>query len=129
MNNKQFLLYGGIILLVLGIVGFIEGNSRLLGNALWFDNGENYAHTILGIVAIVAAYALGKSAQRTLVGIVGVVALVAGVWGFLVSGRPEPNFFGANLENPIDNLLHIVVGGWAFWAMRAESRAPAMGKS
>lgn len=123
MSPKQFLLWGGIILVVLGILGFL--NFRL-GGALYFDAGENWTHTILGIVAIAAAYRLGESAQRSLVWIVAVVALFFGIWGFVVAGRPAPNFYGlTNLENPIDNLLHLVVGIWAILAARAK---PAMAR-
>lgn len=118
MNPKTFLLWGGIILVVLGILGFV--NFRL-GNTLYFDAGENWAHTILGIVAILAAYRLGESAQRTLTWIVAVIALVVGVWGFFVAGRPAPNFYGANLENPIDNLLHLAVGIWGVLAARGKA--------
>jgi hypothetical protein len=55
--------------------------------------------------------------------IVGVVALVFAVWGFMVRDLPFQNFYDlANLENPLDNLLHLVVGVWALWAsMRKES--------
>lgn len=120
MTPKKFLQWGGIILLLLGILGFV--NFRL-GDALVFDAYENWAHTILGIVALLAAYRASGSTQRTLTGIVGVVAIVVGVWGFFRAGNPSPNFFGANLENPIDNLLHVVVGIWAYLSMRGK---PAM---
>ena len=120
MTPRKFLQWGGIILLLLGILGFV--NFRL-GDALVFDRYENWAHTILGIVALLAAYRASESTQRTLTGIVGVVAIVVGVWGFFRAGSPSPNFFGANLENPIDNLLHVVVGIWAYLSMRGK---PAM---
>lgn len=119
MNPKTFLRWGGIILLVLGILGFIAPN---IGGTLFkFWPGENWAHTILGVVALLAAYRLGESAQRTLVWIVAVVALVAGIWGFFVAGRAAPNFLGVNLDNPVDNLLHIVVGIWGVLAARGKS--------
>lgn len=113
MNSKQFLTIGGIILLLLGIVGFIFPN--LLGDTLKFDVYENVLHTILGIVALGASYWTGAGIQKQLVRAVGILALVVGVWGFLRAGSPEPNFFGANLENPIDNILHVVVGVWGVW--------------
>jgi len=117
MHPKTFLMWSGIILVVLSIVGFLGLN--LGERVLWFDAYENWVHLILGIVAILASYQLGASAQQTLVWIVAVVALVVGIWGFFVSGRPVPNFFGANLENPIDNLLHVAVGVWGVLAARA----------
>jgi hypothetical protein len=121
MNPKQFLMLGGIIILLLGVIGFVAPN--LLGKNLYFDSGENWAHTVLGVVAIIASYALGASAQRTLTGIVGIVALFFGVWGFVVGGRPAPNTFGVvNLEF-LDNIVHLAVAVWAYLAMRGR---PAM---
>ncbi len=118
MNPKQFLQLGGAILVVLGVVGLLPVFTK--ANTPWFylDAGENIAHIGLGIVAIAAAYLLTDPAmQKWFVAVVGVVALFFGIYGFVVSGAPEPNTFGlANLESPADNLLHIVVGAWALYA-------------
>jgi len=125
MNPKHFLMWGGVVLLVLGVLGFILPNGELLGKSLYFDSGENWAHTVLGIVAIVASYTLGASTQRTLTGIVGVVALFFGVWGFVVTSRTAPNFYGyTNLEF-LDNIVHLAVAAWAYLSMRGKSMAPA----
>jgi hypothetical protein len=122
MNPRQFLQVGGIILLLLGIVGFVKPD--LLPGLLEFDAAENYAHTVLGIVALLAAYTLGADLQKWLTVVVGVVALFFGVMGFVVSGNPAPNFYGiANLENPLDNVVHLVVGVWALWAAMGRSMA------
>ena len=118
MNPKQFLQFGGAILVVLGVVGLLPVFTK--ANTPWFylDAGENIAHIGLGVVAIAAAYLLTDAAmQKWLVAVVGVVALFFGVYGFVVAGQPEPNTFGlANLESPADNLLHLVVGAWALYA-------------
>lgn len=118
MNPKQFLTWGGVILILLGIYGFFDKDA----GAWYFDNGENWAHLVLGIVAVVAARSLSESAQRSLTLIVGVVAILFAIWGFFLRDVAAPNFYGlANLENPLDNLLHLVVGIWALWASRGRS--------
>ena len=118
MNPKQFLMFGGAILVVLAVVGLLPVFTK--ENTPWFylDNGENVAHIGLGIVAIAAAYVLNDAnLQKWLVAVVGVVALFFGVYGFVVAGAAEPNTFGlANLESPADNLLHLAVGAWALYA-------------
>ena len=118
MNPKQFLQFGGVILVVLGVVGLLPVFTK--ANTPWFylDTGENVVHIGLGVVAIAAAYLLTDAVmQKWLVAVVGVVALFFGIYGFVVSGQPEPNTFGlANLESPADNLLHLVVGAWALYA-------------
>jgi len=123
MNPKQFLTWGGIVLVLLGIYGFFDADVQ--GSAFYLDNGENWAHLILGVVAIAAARALSESAQRSLTLLVGVVAIVFAVWGYFVAGRPEPNLGVANLEHPADNLLHLVVGIWALVASRGRTMMAA----
>lgn len=130
MNPKQFLQFGGAILVVLGVIGLLPVFTK--ANTPWFylDTGENVAHIGLGIVAIAAAYLLtDPGMQKWLVAVVGVVALFVGAYGFVVMGAPEPNAFGvSNLESPADNLLHLVVGAWALYAAfvgRATMRAAA----
>ena len=129
LTPNGFLKVGGIVLLLLGILGFLVQDVRLVGEAFYLDFAENIAHTVLGLVALVVAYSFSEGAQKGLVWIVGIVALVFAVWGFLVAGNPAPNWYGvANLENPLDNLLHLVVGVWAVWAAAkkspSESRTP-----
>ena len=117
MNPKQFLLIGGIVLLALGIIGFL-GVFSDTKSAFYLDTGENVAHTALGIIAIAAAYLLpDENLQKWLVVVVGVVALFFGVYGFIVAGNAPPNTFGvSNLESPADDILHLVVGIWALAA-------------
>jgi len=118
LTPTWFLTVGGIVLLALGVLGYIVWNAGILeeNDAFYLDNGENLAHAVLGVVALVAVGALKaqKDLLKWLVVIVGIVALFFGVYGFVVSGSDPPNIFGlANLENPLDNLLHLVVGVWA----------------
>ena len=117
MNPKQFLLIGGIVLLLLGIVGY-AGLFSQMNSVFYLDTGENVAHTVLGIVAIAASYLLKDAQlQKWLVVAVGVVALFFGVYGFIVAGNAPPNTFGiSNLESPADDILHLVVGVWALAA-------------
>lgn len=116
MNPKQFLLIGGIILVVVGLAGFVvlgpgPGDS-VFGENWWFDNGENAAHLLFGVVALVAAFALAAELQGWLTLLVGILGLLVMTWGWFVG----PNLWGANLENPLDNVLHLAVGAWALWA-------------
>lgn len=130
MNPKQFLVIGGIILVVVGILGFIgligpTSESSIFGTAWWFDNAENWAHLVLGVVALVVAYWV-INLQSVVTLLVGILALLVGLWGFLIGGM----FLGANLQNPLDNILHLVIGVWALWAWRRNAKkAPMMSQS
>lgn len=118
LNPKQFLLLGGAVLLLVGILGFVgvigpTSQQSLFGKFWWFDNAENVAHTVLGVVALIAAFALPTTLQKPLVLAVGVLALLVGLYN-VVTG--EGVLLGANLENPADMVLHFVVGAWALFA-------------
>lgn len=120
LTPKGFLQVGGIVLIVVGILGFFligpSESQSIFGSAWYFDPVENWAHLILGIIAVGAAYMLtDANSQKWLTILVGIVALLVGLIGFILPSAP-PNFLGANLENPLDNILHLVVGAWAIWA-------------
>lgn len=126
-NPKGFLVYSGAILLLLGIVGFIV--PELLGDLLWFDSAENYAHTLLGIVGLAAAFYFPANYQRLLVGILAVVALFFGIYPWILPQygyNAGANFYGlANLEY-VDNIVHLVVGVWAGWVYFQSGKSSMM---
>ncbi len=124
LNPTGFLKVGGAVLLALGLIGF----TGITNNIEFFnlDPGENIAHTVLGIVGLAVAYGI-KDARlhKWLVVVLAITGFATGIWGFLLpaGSYAKGNFYGlANLENPADNLLHIVVGIWA-------AAAVAMNKS
>ena len=125
MYPRLFLTVGGAVLLLLGIVGYLNVFTESATPAFWLDSGENLAHTVLGVVALAAVFVPGLNTAlapyyRLIVGLVGVIALFFAVYGFLqpAGTGANPNTFGvSNLEGPADNLLHLVVGIAAFAAV------------
>ncbi len=116
MNPKQFLQVGGVVLVLVGILGFIgvigpTAEKSIFGEAWWFDNGENWAHLLIGIIGLIAAYALPASGQKPLVMLLGIIGVLIGIYSLFT-----PTFLGSNLENPLDTILHLVIGVWALWA-------------
>jgi uncharacterized membrane protein len=126
---RLFLTVGGAVLLLLGVVGYLNVFTESGSPNFWLDGGENLAHTVLGIVALAAVFVPGLNTAlapyyRAIVGLVGVIALFFAVYGFLQQAgtAADPNTFGiSNLENPADNLLHLVVGIVAFAAVFMKS--------
>src|SRR3989304_5698268 len=97
---KGFLQIGGAVLLLVGILGYVgiigpTAADSIFGDAWWFDNAENLAHTVLGVVGILASFVLPMGLQKTLV-------LLLGLVGILVAGYnlTSTTLLGANLENP-----------------------------
>lgn len=117
LTPKGFLQVGGIVLILVAILGYVgvigpTPESSIFGGFWYFDNAENIAHLVLGVVALGAVYALGANMQKPLVLLVGAVGILAGLYSLLVSNT----LLGAGLENPADTLLHLVVGAWALYA-------------
>ena len=130
MNPKQFLVIGGIILLLVGILGFVgilgpTASDSIFGATWYFDNAENWAHAVLGIVALLAAFVLPMNMHKPLVIAVGILALLFGVYSLFGSRM----IFGANLENPMDTILHLAIGILALWASMQKSMMSASGSS
>lgn len=118
MNPKQFLTLGGAILVLVAVLGFIgiigpTPEKSVFGATWYFDTGENVAHLVLGVVALAAAFMVDAKLQRMLCQVFAVVALFFGLYGFVAGPGPNNAFGLANLENPLDNILHLVIGGWA----------------
>ncbi len=116
MNPKQFLIIGGAVLVLVGVLGFVgvigpTAAKSMFGSTWWFDNGENWAHLILGVVALIAAFTFPAGAQKPLVMLVGLLGLFFGVYNLF-----NTKFLGTNLESPADTILHFVVGIWALGA-------------
>jgi hypothetical protein len=133
-NSTSFLRYGGGVLLLVGIVGYLG----ILNNVNFFslDAGENIAHVGLGLIGMAAGFGLkDRMVHRGLTAVVGVTGLAFGLLGFflpsggaLLNGAfANPNFLGlANLESPADNLLHLFVAAWAGWSFLGDGKATQM---
>jgi len=117
-SPKGFLLVGGAVLLVVGLLGFFgiligpTPAQSIFGSAWYFDNAENLAHTVLGIAGLAAAFIFPAMWQKWLVILLGVVGVVVGIYSLL----GQSMLLGANLENPADSILHLAVGAWALAA-------------
>jgi hypothetical protein len=122
LTPRGFLITGGIVLVILGIVGFL---IVFTSPAFYLTTGENVAHLAIGLVALAAVLVPGlKTAARPyyrwLTLAIGLVALFFAVYGLLLPGSSNPpvdlNCFGvANLEF-WDSVLNFIVFGWAFGA-------------
>ena len=118
-----FLKIGGVVLVLVALLGFFHvlgptADASIFGSTWWFDNGENWAHLILGVVGLIAAFTLSASMQKGLVMLLGVVGVLVAVYNLF-----STNLLGANLESPMDLILHLVVGAWALYA---SLKKPAM---
>ena len=130
MTSKGFLSIGGILLILLAVLGFVLPGGAVLGDLLWFSTAENVAHLVLGVTALAALYIIPANLHKPLIILVGVIALFFGLYGFILPqnmvGKGFNTFGVANLESPLENLVHVIVGAWALYvAFMAKGEAMA----
>lgn len=116
MSAKTYSQWGGIILLVLGILGFVVSGPKIFG--LNSDPLEDVIHVVVGALLAYAGFR-GTAAQASMWSkVFGVVFLVVGVVGFLSTNLLGllPGGVGA-----FDNIVHLIygaIGAWAGWGYK-----------
>ncbi len=120
LSPQGFLKVGGVILVLVAVLGFIgvigPTENSLFGHYWYFDNAENWAHLVLGVVALIAAFAFPANVNKMLVMVFGVVAVLFGLYSLFAPVPSGVTFLTAGLENPTDTVLHLVIGAWALVA-------------
>lgn len=111
-------MWVGWFFVVLGVVGYFVGD---LWTPLWtFTMGESVAYLAVGVVVLAGVYwGKTKALFDLLLIAVGMLALFFAGYGWFIE---ESNFRNlANLEL-VDNIVHTVVGLWAFWIVWKKGR-------
>ena len=105
----------GVVVLVVGVVGLLAGNPEdgLLG-LFNIDIVEDIIHLGSGGLLAYVGFKGTDSAVKSVVTALGVIYLLVGVLGFVV-----PELFGLipNEYNVADNILHLVLGALALFAV------------
>lgn len=117
LSPKGFLKVGGVVLVLVAVLGYVgiigpTPEQSIFGDAWYFDNAENIAHLVLGVVALILAFAANAGVQKAITVVVGIIAVLAGLYSLMGTAT----LWGAGLENPLDTILHLVVGAWALAA-------------
>ncbi|GAX90628.1 DUF4383 domain-containing protein [Effusibacillus lacus] len=99
-----FARVAGWIFIVLGILGFFVNN---LFGLIQFDVAHNAVHLLLGVLGLAAA---SGNQSQLYSAVVGAVLVILGAAGFFL-----PSMLGIHLE-PVENILHLVLGGWGLYA-------------
>ncbi len=119
----QYAKYMGIAIVLVGLLGLLLGEQRLLG-VLNIDLAEDLVHLATGGLMAYAGFKMRDSATvRSVVGGLGVVYLLV-----LVAGIISPTLFGLlpSGYSVVDHLIHAVLGalGIAFgWFLKGAADA------
>jgi hypothetical protein len=110
---KQLATTFGVILLLVGVLGFVPGitTDGLLLGIFQVDTIHNVIHLLSGAIALWAGMT-SMSAAKMYFQIFGVVYALVTVLGFVAGG----SILGLFAVNMADNLLHVVIAVVALWA-------------
>ncbi len=103
----------GVMLVLLGILGFVS-NPLIGANALFAaDAAHNWLHIILGAILLSAAFWAGNSAVLWL-RIVGAVTFLLGLIGLLTIPATGGSLLGIAYTNGASNWFHLIAGAVVF---------------
>ena len=123
MNFQDFLKWGGIALIGVGILGVILPGGKLIGNNWYFTSAENWGHLIAGSILLFVWHFDSSALNRKTIFATVAVAFYFVLAGFLVRDLTSPNYYNvANFEYPWDELLHLVFVIWPIWIIWREKR-------
>ena len=118
---KTFALVLGVVMLLIGILGYVlnPAGGLLLG-ILAVNGPHNLIHVVTGVAGLAAAF-MGWA--RLFCQVFGVVYLLVGVLGFVATDSTGM-LLGMVHNNMADNLLHLVIGGSAAFVGFVADKTP-----
>lgn len=121
--TRTFTLVLGVVLLLVGILGFVlNPEGGLLLGIFQVDGTHNLIHIASGVAGIAMAYA---GASRLFCQIFGAVYLLVGILGMVVAA-PDGMLLGLMHVNGADNILHLAIGAAAgYFGFVAPADVPA----
>lgn len=126
MTYKTFLILAGSVGVLLGVLGFIgiigpTHEHSVFGSAWYFDDIENGVHLLFGVTALVATFFSPRPIHFLLTLSVAVFGLYFAAYNIF-----RTNLLGADLQRPLDIILHATAGLWAIAVLRNEQRRGRM---
>jgi hypothetical protein len=104
--GKTYAVVVGFVLLLVGIIGFVEGDKMMMG--LHFNLIHNCIHLVSGLVGLAAGLAGGQKGGRAFAQVFGVVYTIVAIIGF--AGAPVYIVNMLDLNIPMYNYIHVTVG-------------------
>jgi len=119
--SRNFLMWVGYVLIVLGILGFIRvlgptAQHSIFGNFWWMSSQVDLIYIVSGIVSLFSAYVLPENIVQMVTYAIGVVAFFVGLYGLFWATK----IFTVPLEGAIGNLINLLIGVWGLWSVSGE---------
>lgn len=127
MNSRQFLLFGGVLLILVGLLGVfgVVGPSSVdpgaFGQWWYFTKIEGWVHAGVGILSVIASF-ISRAPWRYLTIFLGVLSILGGIYSLLGPVPEGKQAFGMDLQNPGDTIFHLLIGASAFLSSRNKAQ-------
>ena len=122
---KTYAKVVGVLLLVVGVLGFLIGGDAAFLGLLHFEATHNVIHLLTGLIGVWVGYRASDKAAKQFAWIFGVIYTLLALAGF--AGLTEIG--GAlgimHLMDGAYNVVHLVVGVWGIYAATRSPAAPA----
>ncbi len=107
MNAKKIGMVFGIVLVILGLIGFVGGFGIVGANGFFMtDMTHDIIHLVIGLVLLFGAMK-SPSSMPMLLKVIGVVVVLVAILGLISS---EDLILGFIVSNAAADWLHLVVG-------------------
>ena len=103
--GKTYAVVIGLVLTIVGIIGFVKGDMPFMGMS--FNLTHNVIYLVSGLVGLGAGLAGGAKGGRAFAQVFGVVYTIVAIIGF--AGAPA-SIVTMLMLNTNYNIVHIVVG-------------------
>lgn len=121
MSGKNIGMIFGVIFIILGLLGFVNG-AGIVGDGLFqTDTTHDVIHLITGLILLFVAMKSVDSIGMTLK-VLGIIYLLVAILGFIGDG----NVLSLFVVNTADNVLHLVIAIIFLWAGFAGSKNGGM---
>ena len=109
MTAKNVGMVFGVVLVLVGLLGFIS--NPIVGDEAVFlaDAVHNLVHLITGLIFVIVAMKSAESMSSVLK-IFGIIYLLVAILGFLTTSEGVGTVLGLFSTNGADNLLHLLLG-------------------
>ncbi len=116
MSPQLFLQIGGGLFLLLGLLGFVV--PSMMDGLLQLSDQQNIVHVVLGLASLVLGFVPWAGLEKRWAALViALIALFFGVMGFVWSENPFNTLGMTDFEDPIDNIVYILIGLWGIATM------------
>lgn len=130
MYSKQFLTYGGVILVAAGILGLIgvlgpTAERSIFSSGWFFNSAESWLNIIFGAIALLVGFSLSDESRKWTASIIAILAVLGGL-GELFLPSTFASIMASSSTSVVTALFYLAFGAWGLWASMSGITRPTL---